>query len=111
MIVDAENVRRSLWPNLGRDDLVALCGARAAAEGVDVIVVFDGPPPACVAPAGVFLAGEPGRSAEDLVVELARARPADGLVVVTSDRALRARLPRGVEVVGGGRFARSLVRR
>ncbi|MBM3679699.1 MAG: NYN domain-containing protein, partial [Actinobacteria bacterium] len=43
MIVDAENVRRSLWPNLGRDDLVALCGARAAAEGVDVIVVFDGP--------------------------------------------------------------------
>ena len=41
VIVDAENVRRSVWPNIGRQELVALCDAWAAAREHDALVVFE----------------------------------------------------------------------
>lgn len=115
LVVDAENVRRSVWPNVGRDELVRLCARHGEQEGLDVVVVFDGPPPPVaseVAPGeGVRLLGEPGRSADDLIAALAAAGPPGNLVVATSDRGLGARLPPEVEVVGGGRFVRLLLGR
>lgn len=77
----------------------------------EVQLVFDAP----VAGATLDLAGgnltveeAPGRgrdAADDLIVERAAGADADEpLVVVTSDRGLRRRLPAAVEVVGVGRF-------
>jgi hypothetical protein len=90
ILVDAENVRRSLWPNIGREELVALCREWAAREGGEVRVVFEG-----------------SESADDRI-----AREAAGLErywLVTSDRGLRARAGgRAERVIGGGSFARQL---
>ena len=102
VIVDAENVRRSLWPNLPREQLVARARAWAAREGHDLLVVFDGS-----APEGApDLVGS--RYADDEIVRLAD--EANGPVwVVTSDRELRARLSGRVDrLVGGGTFAKGL---
>ena len=102
VIVDAENVRRSVWPNLSPEELVARTRAWAAREGHDLLIVFDGPAPE-EAPDLVS-----SRYADD---EIARvAEEAEGpLWVVTSDRGLRARLAGLVDrVLGGGAFARSL---
>jgi hypothetical protein len=102
VIVDAENVRRSLWPNLTREQLVARARAWAEREGHDLLVVFDGPAPQ-EAP---DLVGSP--HADDAIVELAR--EAGGEVwVVTSDRGLRARLgDSAARLIGGGSFARTI---
>jgi hypothetical protein len=102
VIVDAENVRRSLWPNLSKEALVARARAWAAREGHDLLIVFDGPAPE-KAPDLV------GSSyADDEIVRLAEAAPGP-VWVVTSDRGLRARLVGHVDrVIGGGQFARSL---
>ena len=102
VIVDAENVRRSVWPNLSPDELVVRARAWAAREGHDVLIVFDGPAPE-KAP---DLVSTP--YADDEIVRLAE--EADGpLWVVTSDRGLRTRLSGIVDrVLGGGSFARSL---
>lgn len=110
IVVDAENVRRSIWPNVARDELIRLCGVRAGATGDDLVVVLDGPPPHGPASAGVRVVGEAGRSADDLIVELVTSL-AGPVTVATSDRGLRARLPDGVAVVGGGRFVRLLLGR
>ncbi len=37
IVVDAENVRRSVWPNVSREKLVSLCG-RLAVERLDLVV-------------------------------------------------------------------------
>jgi hypothetical protein len=102
LIVDAENVRRSLWPNMTQDELVARAREWAAREGHDLVVVFDGRPPEEASD----LVGS--RHADDSIVELAEA--AGGEVwVVTSDRGLRARLgDRPARIVGGGSFARTI---
>ena len=55
VLVDAENVRRSLWPNLTPEEIVRRCGAWGAAEGHDVVVVFDGPAPEVDEPACTVL--------------------------------------------------------
>ena len=102
VIVDAENVRRSVWPNLSPQELVARARAWAAHEGNHLLIVFDGPAPE-EAPDLV------GSSyADDEIVRLAEEadRP---LWVVTSDRGLRARLAGLVDrMLGGGTFARSI---
>lgn len=108
LIVDAENVRRSLWPNLSRAGLVRLCGLYAQADDRDVTVVFDGSAPAVETPVRVVLVASEGRGADDVIAELGRAY-APPVAVATSDRALRERLPAGVAVLGGGAFARALV--
>lgn len=89
---------------------MSLCGRLAREEGLDVIIVFDGAPVSVVRPKGVLLFGETGRSADDLIVEITGTL-GPGTSVATSDRGLRARLGEpGVSVVGGGTFARDLIR-
>ena len=102
VVVDAENVRRSLWPNLSREELVERVRAWAAREGHDALIVFDGQPPE-EAP---DLVGS--RNADDRIVELAQTldRP---WWLVTSDRGLRERVGDAPErIVGGGSFVRLL---
>jgi hypothetical protein len=101
VVVDAENVRRSQWPNLSPQELVAAVGAWAAAHGHEPLVVFDGR-----APDGAV--GTDGESADDRIAREAAAleRP---YWLVTSDRELRRRAGgRAERVVGGGAFLREL---
>jgi hypothetical protein len=102
VVVDAENVRRSRWPNLTREELVARTRAWASQEGHELVIVFDGPAPEEAAD----LVGS--SHADDAIVELAAVldRP---WWLVTSDRGLRARAGEAPErVVGGGAFARTI---
>ena len=95
VLVDANNVRRSVWPNITKEELADLCEAWARAHGHEVDVVFDG-----------------RESADDQIARRASELRAAGLPfwLVTSDRGLRARAEHGAErVVGGGSFARELV--
>ena len=89
--MDAENVRRSRWPNVAPDELEALCDAWSAATGRAVEVVWEGP-----------------QSADDAIVR--RATELDHYWLVTSDRELRGRAGAAAErVVGGGSFLRDLL--
>jgi hypothetical protein len=98
VLVDAENVRRSRWPNLSRRELVELSRAWAAERDVALLVVFDGPPPER---APDLVEGE--RSADDWLAE--HAHEHEPYWLVTSDRELRARAGDGAErIVGGGAF-------
>jgi rRNA-processing protein FCF1 len=96
VIVDGENVRRSRWPNLSRDELEERVRDWAGREGVDPIVVFDGHPPV-----------ERGESADDWIArEVANH---ERYWLVTSDRGLRERAAaRAERVIGGGRFLEEL---
>jgi hypothetical protein len=98
--VDAENVRRSAWPNVSKEELVARCRAWAEREGVELLIVFDGDPPE-EAP---DLLASGARSADDVIAAL------EGpLSLVTSDRGLRERVGKKAErLVGGGSFLREL---
>jgi hypothetical protein len=102
VVVDAENVRRSLWPNLSREELVARARAWAAREGNDLLIVFDGSPPELASD----LVGSP--NADDAIVELAETFDTPWWLV-TSDRGLRERLADAPErVIGGGSFVRTI---
>ena len=102
VVVDAENVRRSRWPNLSREELVRRARAWAAGERHELLVVFDGEPPEEASD----LVGS--RNADDAIVELAAGfdRP---WWLVTSDRGLRDRVGDAPErLLGGGSFVRSI---
>lgn len=103
VLVDAENVRRSRWPNLPREQLVDRCRAWGEETGRTVLLVFDGQPPG---PGADLVPGEP--SADDwLAVHAAEHAP---YWLVTSDRELRGRAGGGAErLVGGGAFLRELL--
>jgi len=104
VLVDAPNVRRSLWPNLSPERLVELLARWADAEGVEAIAVFDGPAPDGVA--GIEVVGT--ESADDWITRRA-AELSEPYVLVTSDRQLRERAGGNAErIVGGGAFAREL---
>jgi hypothetical protein len=92
VFVDAENVRRSQWPNVPRDELVELVDAWGKREGVEPLVVFEGQD-----------------TADDRIAR--EAAELDGPYwLVTSDRGLRERAAGGAErVIGGGRFLRELL--
>jgi hypothetical protein len=91
VFVDAENVRRSQWPNISRDELVELVHAWGEREGFDPIVVFEG-----------------RETADDRIAREA-AELDEPYWLVTSDRGLRERAGGEAErVIGGGRFAREL---
>jgi predicted RNA-binding protein with PIN domain len=94
VLVDGENVRRSLWPNLSHERLAELARLWGDAKGHDVVVVW-----------------ETDESADDTIArEVAAWEPP--IWVVTSDRELRRRVePFADRVVGGGSFARELQRR
>src|SRR6185295_4607770 len=101
VIVDGQNVRRSEWPNIAPEELLAAVEAWAAEHGHEPLVVFDGR-----APAGAV--GVTGETADDWIVREAASldRP---FWLVTSDRGLRERIGgRAERVVGGGSFAREL---
>jgi len=93
VLVDAENVRRSLWPNIPKDELVDLCEAWANEKGHRAVVVWEG-----------------AESADDRIArEVTELEPP--VWVVTSDRELRERVKDYADrVVGGGSFARELRR-
>jgi hypothetical protein len=92
VVVDAENVRRSVWPNVSRDRLVELVRRWAEERGHDYLVVFEGE----------------DESADDRIVcEAARL---ERYWLVTSDRELRRRAGDAAErVIGGGSFVRELL--
>jgi len=105
VLVDAENVRRSTWPNVGREELVGLVERWARQEAVTAVVVFDG-----TAPEGAV--GSGWQSADDWITGKAAELSEAGVTyrLVTSDRELRRRAGGGAEtVVGGGRFLRELL--
>ena len=91
VLVDAENVRRSLWPNIPKDELAELCATWGDAHGHDVVAIWEGK-----------------QSADDRIArEVAELDPP--VWVVTSDRELRERVRDHAErIVGGGSFAREL---
>lgn len=107
VLVDAENVRRSAWPNVGKRELVERCRAWAEREGVSLVVVFDGDPPE----SGVDdVEGTTSESADDRLVELA-GQIEGSIWLVTSDRELRERVRGRVDrVLGGGTFLRDMLR-
>jgi hypothetical protein len=91
VLVDAENVRRSRWPNVPLGELQERCLDWAARNGADVEVVLE--------PADDRIAA---RAA-------ALARAGTPYWLVTSDRGLRARAGASAErVIGGGTFVREL---
>jgi hypothetical protein len=111
VLVDAQNVRRSLWPNLAPEELVARCGDWATAKGLDALVVFDGPAPDTPTVEGLEVVGTAGESADDRIATEAGRCAAAGepYWLVTSDRALRARAGAAAErTIGGGVFVREL---
>ena len=102
VVVDAENTRRSQWPNVSREALVRRARKWAEHEGHDLLVVFDGAPPADAPD----LLG--ARNADDAIVDLA-AQLASPWGLVTSDRGLRGRVGgRPERVIGGGSFVRTI---
>jgi hypothetical protein len=103
VLVDGENVRRSDWPNLDAGELVRRCRRWAGSEH-HVVVVFDGAAPELASDTGIAVVGSGERSADDLLVELAREQPSP-LWLVTSDRELRRRVGDLADrVIGGGSF-------
>jgi hypothetical protein len=96
VFVDARNVIRSRWPNLGEEELLELARAWAGRHGHELVLVFDG-----TAPPGAI--GSGAESADDWLIREVPKHP--GAWLVTSDRALREAV--GAEVartVGGGAF-------
>ena len=91
VLVDGENVRRSVWPNIGRDELERRARAWGVEHGHEVRVVWEG-----------------AATADHTIAREVQELPPP-LWVVTSDRELRGRVADHVEqIVGGGSFARQL---
>ncbi|CAN5271615.1 hypothetical protein BH18ACT14_BH18ACT14_16540 [soil metagenome] len=109
VLVDAENVRRSVWPNLTKAELCQRTAAWARRMGLTPVVVFDGQPPDN--DANIEVVGTKGESADDWLAREAGAygERGESFWLVTSDRELRLRAGSGAEkIVGGGAFAREL---
>jgi predicted RNA-binding protein with PIN domain len=108
VIVDGENVRRSTWPNIGRQELVERCAAWARREHVRALVVFDGDAPTARVDGPVEVAGSGGETADAWIARRAAELRAGETAfwLVTSDRALRDEASPGAQqVIGGGAFA------
>ncbi len=118
MLVDARNVLRSTWPNIAEADVLERSRAWAREHGARPVVVFDG-----VAPGGrvgeheldecTVVGTGTEESADAWLIRAAGelGRAGERFWLVTSDRALRAAAGTGAErVIGGGRFARELLR-
>ena len=98
VIVDAENARRSRWPNLSKHELLERARKWAKRGGVDLIVVFDGHAP----DDGPDVASAP--HADDEIVRIVQDHGGP-VWLVTSDRELRRRIgERATKILGGGGF-------
>lgn len=84
-------MRRSLWPNIPRDELSELVERWSKREGVDACLIWEG-----------------AETADDRIAR--EAAELDGPYwLVTSDRGLRERAAAKADrVIGGGSFAREL---
>ena len=106
MLVDAENVRRSVWPNIGVRELAERSAEWGRQHDALVVVVYDGAGPAVE---GARTVNSGPASADDELVALARAERGP-VWLVTSDRELRERVGDAAErAIGGGTFARELL--
>ncbi len=118
VLVDANNVFRSLWPNMPEDELVERCRAWAEHEGHRLEIVFDRRAPGGLEgeerlDARCTVVGSADETADEWIVRRAATLAVAGerYVLVSSDRALRdAAGPGAEEVIGGGAFARELLR-
>ncbi len=115
VLVDARNVLRSRWPNLGEDELAARVDEWATREGHRALIVFDGRALGDVGTRGLSaastLVGTGGESADDWIARRAGELAAAGepYWLVTSDRELRRRAGEAAErTIGGGSFVRTL---
>jgi predicted RNA-binding protein with PIN domain len=91
VLVDGENVRRSLWPNMPKDELEERAAQWAEQHGHDLTVVWEG-----------------AETADDRIAHDVRELEPP-VWVVTSDRGLRQRVSDRTErLIGGGSFAREL---
>ena len=91
VVVDAENVRRTLWPNMPGEELEERSAAWGEREGHEVRIVW-----------------ESSESADDQIARLVK-ELGPPVWVVTSDRGLRERVRDHTErIIGGGSFAREL---
>ena len=112
MLVDANNVRRSQWPNLGEEELVRRTREWAARHDHEAVIVFDRRAPGDLVGERrvddrTTLVGTGGESADDWLIREAPSYP--GAWLVTSDRALReAASGAASRVIGGGSFLREL---
>jgi predicted RNA-binding protein with PIN domain len=115
-LVDGNNVfgsRPDGWWN-DRDAATARFAQRVAewcrGHDDDVTIVFDAPVPSStleLAGGNLTIVEAPRRgrdAADDHIVDLAAAAADAAVMVVTSDRGLRRRLPAEVAVMGAGRF-------
>jgi hypothetical protein len=105
VFVDAENVRRSVWPNISKHELVEMCAAWAKRHCGRLVLVFDGRAPEGRATCETVAA----RNADDWITDAAAGL--HDYWLVTSDRELRRRAgERALRLIGGGSFARELRR-
>jgi hypothetical protein len=106
VLVDAENIRRSVWPNIPEQQLVEMCATWAEWHRRRLVLVFDGHAPEGRAPCETVAA----RNADDWITDAAAGL--NHYWLVTSDRELRRRAgERALSLVGGGSFIRELLRR
>lgn len=112
VFVDANNVRRSRWPNSTDEELVDRAQHWAGRHGHELVVVFDRQ-----APGGIVgsrrlddrttLVGSGDESADDWLIREVPSH--EGAWLVTSDRALReAAGANAGRLIGGGSFLREL---
>lgn len=112
VFVDANNVRRSQWPNLSDEHLVERVRSWAERHGHETVIVFDR-----AAPGGIVgskrldertaLVGSGSESADEWLIGEVPAHP--GAWLVTSDRELREAAGGSAgRVIGGGSFLREL---
>ena len=112
VFVDANNVRRSQWPNLTDEELVERTRDWAVRHGHELVVVFDREAPGGVVGSRKLddrttLVGSGGESADDWLIREVPGR--SGAWLVTSDRALREAAGGSADrLIGGGSFLREL---
>ena len=113
-LIDAENVRRSVWPNLDKNQLLNRSIDWANREGVAAWIIFDGPTPDGAVGeqdlGGHRAVGTAGETADEWIIRKARElkESKQPFWLITSDRVLRDLASGAERTLGGGTFAREL---
>ncbi len=107
VFIDAENVRRSKWPNLSPEQLVESSGRWAGLNRLRALIVFDGRAPSVEVEEHCEVVGTGRESADDWIARSVQNE--EDYWLITSDRELRKRAGgRAQRVIGGGAFVREL---